>query len=584
MCYYLAVEPRASEIRSLLRKLDGSPADTIESETLECKPWDPHPQARESQIRALREAVVGFANARGGVIVLGVTDRKRTRRDAIQGVGTLDTNELRRRIYDGTEPRILVEIEELVEPEGRLLVVRVPRGLPPHTTSEGVGKVRVGKETRPLTGSEISRLLFAGGERDLSAEKPPGSTLEDLDPDQIRLLQRTIEVEGENRELARLSPDELLRNLGLLAGDEVTLAGILLLGRSPALGRWAPQHEVVFLRFKTATRYDVRHDLKGPLLAVLDALRRILESHLKLSTIQTEGFGEITVPDLTWWAVREAALNALVHRDYFLRQSVQIELHADRLEVTSPGGFVGGVDAKNILRHPPVRRNPLLAGVLQTIGLVNRAGLGIDRMYEELLRLGKGAPRFDADEAHVRVTLPTKTHAEFARFVATETKSNRRLELDDLIVLRGAADRGYLDRWSAAECLQLPEEAAAERLASLRGRGYLVAHGRGRGTGYRLARHLSDLLRGSAETDRDLPLDDEAIRLRVRAVLEERGSLTNADVRRLSGYSRTEALRLMRSLIEEGGVVLKGKGRGACYVRTEDRSRKVADRTGRRRK
>lgn len=567
-----------SQIRSVLRHLDGEPADAIESETLECKPWDAHPQARDSQLRELREAVVAFANARGGVIVLGIADRKRTRKDAIQGVGALDTSELRRRIYDGTEPRILVEVEELVEPEGRLLLIRVPRGIPPHTTSEGVGKVRVGKETRPLTGSEISRLLFAGGARDMTAEKPPDATVDDLDPDQVRLLQRTIEVEGENRELARLSPEEILRNLGLIVDDQVTLAAILLLGRSQALARWVPQHEVIFLRFKSATRYDVRHDLKGPLLAALDALRRILESHLKIAMVATEGFGEITVPDLTWWAVREAALNALVHRDYFLRQPVQIELHRDRLDVTSPGGFVGGVDGRNILRHPPVRRNPLLAGALQTVGLVNRAGLGIDRMYEELLRLGKAAPRFDSDEAHVRVTLLTSTHEDFARFVATEAKANRRLELDDLIVLRAVADRGYLDRWSAADCLQVPEEAAAECLVSLRGRGYLTAQGRGRGTSYRLPRRLSDLLRGPAETDRDLPLDDEALRLRVRAVLEERGSLTNAEVRRLSGYSRTEVVRLMRSLIEEGHAALEGGGRGARYVSTRKRAKTAGPR------
>jgi hypothetical protein len=166
----------------------------------------------------------------------------------------------------------------------------------------------------------------------------------------------------------------------------------------------------------------------------------------------------------------------------------------------------------------------------------------------------------------VRLTLPTTTHAPFARFVAEETRQGRALDLDDLIVLRGTTDRGWLDRWSAAECLQLPEEDAGERLTSLRERGYLVAQGRGRGTSYRLARTLSDSLRGPSATDRDVPLDDEAVRLRVQAVLAERGRLTNADVRRISGYSRTEALRMMRALAEENLVQFKGLGRGAHYV------------------
>jgi ATP-dependent DNA helicase RecG len=555
-----------AELRSLLARLDGEPVDALESETLEFKAWNPRPEARDSQFRDLRETVVCLANARGGTIVLGVADRKRTRREAIHGVGALAADDVRGSVYRGTDPHILVDVEELVEPEGRLLALRVPRGLPPHTTTEGVGKIRVGRECLPLRGSDLPRLLFAGGQRDLTAETIPGAGPDDLDPGQIKALRQIISTEAGNGELARLEGEDLLRALGLVRDGEVTLAAVLLLGRAPALARWISQHEVVFLRYRTATRYDVRHDLKGPLLAVLDAIQRLLSAHLQITTIETEGFAELTVPALTWWAAREAVLNALVHRDYFLRQSVHVEVHADRVDVVSPGGFLGGVRPDNILRHPPVRRNPLLAGVLQSIGLVNRAGLGVDRIYEELLRLGKPMPRYGGDEAHVRLTLPLATHAGFARFVAAEARRGTRLELDDLIVLRGVTDRGYLDRWSAAERLQLGEEEAAQRLAGLRERGYLVAQGRGRGTAYRLTRALSDQLRGPGETDRDVPLDDEAVRLRVQAVLAEQGRLTNADVRRLSGYSRLEALRTMRALAAEDLVRFVGRGRGAHYV------------------
>src|SRR5574341_1586409 len=131
-----------AEIRALLQRLEGEPADAIESETVECKAWEAPARPFDSLVREVREAVVCLANARGGTIILGVADRKRTRREAIHGVGTLDIGDLRRRIYDGTEPRILVDIDELIEPEGRLLIIHVPRGMPPHTTSEGVGKIR----------------------------------------------------------------------------------------------------------------------------------------------------------------------------------------------------------------------------------------------------------------------------------------------------------------------------------------------------------------------------------------------------------------------------------------------------------
>ena len=279
------------------------------------------------------------------------------------------------------------------------------------------------------------------------------------------------------------------------------------------------------------------------------------------------GFGELAVPDLTWWTAREAVLNGLVHRDYFLNQSVYVELRPGRVEVASPGGFIGGVRPENILRHPPVRRNPLLADALQAAGYVNRAGMGVDRIYEELLRLGKPLPAYETDISYVRLILKTRSHAPFARFVAEESRHGHSLDLDELLVLRGVADRTRLDRWSAARTLQTEDETeAARRLAALKGRGYLVPHGRGKGTSYGLARGLSALLRTRAGGDEGPDPDPEAVRLRVEAVLAERGRLTNADVRRMCGYSRAEVVRLMRSLREQGLARVEGRGRGAHYV------------------
>lgn len=557
----------ASEVRRLLQRLDGAPADDIESDTVECKPWDPHPRATDSQTRDLRESVVALANHQGGVVVLGVADRKRTRRDAIQGVGDLDGETLRRKIYDGTDPHILVDVEELVEPEGRLVLVHVPKGMPPHTTSEGVGKIRVGKHSMPLKGSDLSRILFSGGQKDLTAQVIPDSSLADLDPEEIKRLRRILETEGSNPELARIADDtQLLNNLELLREGHATVAAILLMGRPTALARWVPQHELIFARFKTPTRPDIRRNLKGPLLSALELAEKLLQPGDRATLAMASGLTELKLPDLHPWVVREGLLNALVHRDYFLAQSIHVHLYDDKLEISSPGGFVGGVSPDNILRHVPRRRNPFLADALEKIGWVNRLGMGVDRIYEELLKIGKRMPIYAADESSVTLTIPMTSNPAVARFVADEFRADRKLDLDDLICLRALSLEGHIDRWRAARMLQLPEEQAAQRLASLRTRGYLLAHGRGRGASYRLVRKLSDVLRGQEMTDDELPLDEEAVRLRVQAVLEERGKLTNTDVRRISGYHRVEAIRLMHGLIEQGVAKLVGRGRAAHYV------------------
>jgi uncharacterized membrane protein len=128
-----------------------------------------------------------------------------------------------------------------------------------------------------------------------------------------------------------------------------------------------------------------------------------------------------------------------------------------------------------------------------------------------------------------------------------------------------------LDRWRAAQVLQLSEEEAAERLAGLRQRGYLVVRGRGRGASYGLRRDLADRLRGQAAVDAELPLEEEAVRLRILAVLKERGRLTNAEIRRFSGFTRTQVYRLLKSLETEGIVRISGKGRAAHVVFAEKR-------------
>ena len=557
---------KLGEISELLDRLDGEPADALESETLEFKSWDPRSQQRKTQLRSLRETVVAFANARGGLLVLGVADRRRTRSDAIQGVGNLVADGLRRDIYDGTEPHILVEVDELQEPEGRLLVVRVPPGLPPHTTSDGVARIRIGKESKPLTGSTLAQLLVTRSGRDVTADTVPGVRFADLDQEQVDRLRHTVATDSGRRNLIGLGNRELLEALGLVSGSDVTLAAVLLFGNRPTLAKHAPQHELIFTRQRSAARYDVRRDLRGPILEVLDEVQRLLDANLKVSTADISGFQQMELPDISWWVAREAVLNALVHRDYFLHQSIHLTLHDGRAEVASPGGFIGGVTAENVLRHPPVRRNPLLADVLQAIGLVNRAGLGVDRIYEELLLLGKDLPRYDADESHVRLVLPTRTHADFVRFIHEARRGGETLTLDDLILLRRLTRRRSLDRWTAAELLQLPDPEAAEQLVSLRERGYLVAQGRGRGTVYRLAPRHADLVDAAVPTEDDIWVDEESVRLRLIALLSERGRLTNNEIRGISGYSRARVLRLMRSLRDEGLVEVRGRGRGAHYV------------------
>lgn len=553
------------DVAAILNRLDGETADEIESQTIEFKSWSGRPQSTKDQIRAVRESVVAFANASGGTLILGVADHKRTRAEAIHGVGDLDIDRLRINIHDGTLPHILVYPEAFDEPEGRVVALRVLPGIPPHTTSEGIGKIRVGNVSKPITGHGFAQMVSSRGLFDLSAEPVAQVRREDLLPREIERLRAAIAVNDGQQDLLGLSDEDLLVGLGLTSSAGVTLAAVLLLGSPSAIHRAAPAHEVIMLRMTGSSGYDLRKDSRSPLLSLLEEFEQWLAPNLSVVTIQ-DGFYHREIPIVSQLTAREALLNAVLHRDYVISSSIQIELHPDRLVFTSPGGFVRGVTAANLLRHAPERRNPLLAEVLQKIGLVNRAGLGVDRIIEDHLSLGKAMPRYRDVGLSIELTLPTATDEAFARFAASTTRAGDRLSLNDLMIVREIADRGSLNRISAAALLQLPEPAAGDALVSLRERGLLRAQGRGVHTSYRLVDAYQHLLSDGARQRAAGPLDQDSATAMVLEELRLRGRLANADIRAMTGYSRARVQRLMSQLCRSGEAQPRGRGRGAHYV------------------
>ena len=556
------------DIAAILTRLDGETADEIESQTVEFKSWNQRTTSTRDQIRSIRESVVAFANASGGSLILGVSDHKRTRAEAIHGVGELDIDRLRISIHDGTLPHILVYPEVFDEPEGRVVALRVLPGIPPHTTSEGIGKIRVGNVSKPITGHGFAQMVSSRGLFDLSAEPVADVGREDLMPAEIERLRNVIAANEGQRDLLGLPDDDLLVALGLVSSNMITLAAVLMLGNPAAIHRAAPAHEVIVLRMAGDGRYDLRLDSRRPLLALLDEFEQWLQPNLSLVTIQ-DGFYHYEIPIVSQLTAREALLNAVVHRDYVISSSIQIELHADRLVFTSPGGFVRGVTATNLLRHAPERRNPLLAEVLQKIGLVNRAGLGVDRIIEDHLSLGKAMPRYRDAGLSIELTLPTATDESFARFVSSAARSGERPSLNDLMIMREIADRGSLDRISAADLLQLSESEAGDALIMLRERGLLRAQGRGAHTSYRLADAYQHLLSESARQRAAGPLDQDSAIAMILEELRLRGRLANADIRQLTGFSRARVQRLMARLCESGEAQARGRGRGAHYIPNE---------------
>jgi len=562
---------------ALDRIRSGLTAEDVESDALEVKPWPGKTVNgrfavdRERLAGWLREYAVCFANARGGLLLLGVKD-KVAGPGAITGCQSYDVDEIKRLVFEGTIPGIIVDVEELRVPEGVVLAVRIPKSPSVHATSSGRRLRRVGKTCRVIMPEEDIVVEVERGS-DYSSKFIRGVGMEALDPLEVDRLRNWLRRYRPGSNLADLSAEDLFRALEVCREHEgvlrPTVAALLLVGKEEFLREHLPQNEVIFNRFAEDEVEPVQSvSLKRPLLYVLDRVRELIEPFNPVFLLK-EGFLEVPIPSYPEEVVREGLLNALVHRSYVDLEAVNVRLYPTRLEIGSPGGFIGGITPDNILTHEPKRRNRLLAEVFQKIGAVNRSGIGVDRMYRILLEYGKRPPEFLADEGSVVLVIRDGTFDQsFARLVAMRAKGGHRWRLSELIVLSYLRRNETIDAQTAARLLQRPVAAASEALRAMEG-VFLEKFGSGRGTFYRLNRALYESLGIGVRYIRDRGIDVPRQKELVRQYVEEHGEIDNSTCRELCGVNRNQARRLLQALVQEGYLHPVGERRWTRYVRAE---------------
>lgn len=563
-----------TEVRSLLARLDEVEADELEGQDLDFKEW---PADDRQAIRQAVDMAVCMANGGGGTVVLGVRDRVLGRAQAIQGVpASADTHQLKRDIYERTAPKITPELLELNVPEGtgRLLIMQVHGGLSPYTTTAGAGTVRRGKACVPLTGDLRDRLMVERGESDITAvpvQEPVEQLLSAAALERLRDLARQEQAPAD---LLRKTDLDLLAALDVLRDGRLTKAGVLIAGNADAIARHLPNYGWTHERMKSATTYvdraDGRETRELALPLALQALESRVNADNPITTVE-RGLHHFEFRAYPTVALREALLNALCHQDLRLASPVLVKQFPRKLEISNPGGLVGGITPANILHHPPLARNPLLVHALSRLRLVNRSNLGVGRMFEAMLIEGKEPPLIVDEESAVRVVFKRQeTAAPFREFIAEEGKAGRVLDVDHLLVLRWLLAHAEIDTSAAAELCQRREAEMRDILDEMaQVYDYLERGGAGRGTWWRLKPALHRRLEGLGNAERDQRIDIDVAKTRVLNMLKQRKKrgepgLTNADVRAITGYTRQQVNRLIHEL-EDESVRLVGHGRGAAY-------------------
>ncbi len=278
--------------------------------------------------------------------------------------------------------------------------IRIPRSTELHALADGRVLIRSGKVNRPLGGQEILRLASAKNTGDFESEAVPGATVDDFSRNMIdEYLEKRAErtkrpYDGEIT--------NLFEEIGAVTPDgKPTVCGLLLFSDYPQ--KWLPHSGVVFAKFVGTTPrgdsglagYTRREELIGPVPRLIEATWNLVWSEMAVSAV-VKGLEREETFEYPQFAVREALVNAICHRDYRLRgRRIEVRMFSDRLEVISPGGLPGFITVENI-KDEHFSRNPRLVGGLFQWGYIEELGLGIDRMIEVMEQAGHSPPKFDA--------------------------------------------------------------------------------------------------------------------------------------------------------------------------------------------
>ena len=357
-----------------------------------------------TQPKSLSEALVGFANAEGGFVIIGISA------GVVEGVDSsmADQNGWRQAAMDLTVPTVSIHTEliECVNQHGlldHLMTIEVEPSNQVHATTKDEVFLRVGDETRKLTYAQRRELEFDKGQTNYETTLSGGVSFDELDND---LLSQYSNAVGHSDARRLLIARGLANPDGLL-----TVGAMLLFGRSPQT--LFPEAHVRVLRYEGTERgtgrrqrlvSDVRFE--GAIPRVLIAVRQYVADSIPTrralgisGTFERIGL----VPQDAWL---EGLVNAVVHRSYSIHgDHVRIELFDDRVEIESPGRFPGIVDLHDARAITRFARNPRIARVCSDLNFGQELGEGIRRIFEEMALAGLASPEYRQTSGSTILTL-----------------------------------------------------------------------------------------------------------------------------------------------------------------------------------
>ena len=515
-----------------------------------------HYQFKEAKNRfSFTEALkicCALSNCGGGNLVLGITDERPRK---VVGSKAFEQPE---RTREGLANKLRVKVDfALHKHEGeRVLVFNIasrPVGVP--VLLDGIAWWYDGDSHIPMP-SDILRDIYFEAEPDFSSDICTGATLDDFDDTAVDVFRSLWAEDSGNNRIKNLPVKQLLTDSGVIINDGITYAALILFGNNAALMKHLPQSEVIFEYRSTnaAGPAQQREEFRIGFFAVYDKIWELIDLRNDLQHYQ-DGFQVLGIKTFNERMTREALLNAASHRSYRLGGSIFVKQYRDKLVIDSPGGFPSGITVDNILEMQSPR-NHLIAGVFALCGLVERAGQGMNLMYELCASEAKALPDFkDSDSYFIHLTLNGVIRDEklILLFKRIGTDIIENFITEDYLVVYSLFFEQRLSKKLRSRAKHLVEIGVVEHL----GRGKYVLS-------KNLYETVGDSLSHSNIANQDRETNKKMIHIHIQ-MHNSTGTSLSELMQLLPSYTRSQVQKLVYELRDDGKICSIGKTHGARW-------------------
>ena len=371
-------------------------------------------------------------------LIFGVEDKKHTIVGSQFRPNRKDLDSLKGEIANKTTNRIsFIEIYELPEPEGRVVMFKIPaapKGIP--VSFDGHYYARDGEELVPLNLEKIERIRAQATTEDWSIAIIPDAAFEDLDQDAIDLARKNYKSKFPEKaaEVDTWDDVKFLNKAKVTIKGKITRTALILLGKDESEHFLNPAEVKIRWKLVDENNNDIDYEIFGlPLILsvekVFAKIRNIKYRYMKEGTIFPD-----EVAKYEPFSIREAINNCIAHQDYTKGARINVIEMEDQLVFTNHGTFIPGSVEKVVIEDAPEEfyRNKFLATAMFNLKMVDTAGGGIKKIFNFQRARYFPMPDYDLSEEKVKMSISGKIlDMDYARLLA----QNKDLSLEEIMML-----------------------------------------------------------------------------------------------------------------------------------------------------